>query len=151
MKNYNKTYNYHISCTGMETMYTNRQCLKNEWKKILLRFNGIVFNQKYMKNNIKDSDIRYILVEDVEYPKVLDNLQNDLPFLPERMKIKKFYKLLCNLYNKDNYVAHKRILKQALNHGLIPKKVHRVIKSNQKGWQKPCIDMNTKLRTDAKK
>ena len=59
---------------------------------------------------------------------------NDLPFLPERMKIKKSYKLLCNLYNKDNYVAHKRILKQALNHGLIPKKVHRVIKSNQKGW-----------------
>ena len=75
MKNYNKTYNYHISCTGMETMYANRQYLKNEWKKILLRFNGIVFNEKYMKNNIKDSDIRYILVEDVEYPKVLDNLQ----------------------------------------------------------------------------
>ena len=117
-----------------------KQCIlignvsKINGKKILLRFNGIVFNEKYMKNNVKDSDIRYILVEDVQYPKKLHNLQNDLPFLPERMKIKKFHKFVCNLYNKDNYVAHKSILKQALNHGSIPKKVHRVIKSNQKGW-----------------
>ena len=30
-----------------------------------------------------------------------------------------------------------RNLKQALNHGLILKKVHRVIKFNQKDWLKP--------------
>ena len=39
-----------------------------------------------------------------------------------------------------------RNLKQALNHRLILKIVHRVIKSNQKVWLKPYIDMNTKLR-----
>ena len=39
-----------------------------------------------------------------------------------------------------------RNLKQALNHGLILKKVHKVIKFNQKDWLKPEIDMNTKLR-----
>ena len=43
-----------------------------------------------------------------------------------------------------------KALKQALNHGLILKKEHRVIQFNQKRWLKPYIDMNTKLRTKAK-
>ena len=51
---------------------------------------------------------------------------------------------------KKNYDADIRALKQALNHGLVLKKVHRVIKFNQKPWLKPCIDMNSKLRTEAK-
>ena len=51
---------------------------------------------------------------------------------------------------KKNYVVHIRVLKQALNHGLIPQKVHRVIQFNEKAWLKPYIDMNTKLRTKAK-
>ena len=37
-----------------------------------------------------------------------------------------------------------------INHGLILKDVHRVIKFNQEAWLKPYIDMNTKLRTEAK-
>ena len=41
-------------------------------------------------------------------------------------------------------------LKQALNHGLMLKKVHRVIQFNQEAWLKPYIKMNTKLRTEAK-
>ena len=45
---------------------------------------------------------------------------------------------------------HIRGLKQAFQHGLILKKVHRVIQLNQKTWLKPYIDMNTKLRTKAK-
>ena len=43
-----------------------------------------------------------------------------------------------------------RTVKQALNHGLILKKVHRVIQFNQKACLKPYIDMNTKLRREAK-
>ena len=35
-------------------------------------------------------------------------------------------------------------LKQALNHGLVLKRVRRVIQFNQKAWLKPYIDMNTK-------
>ena len=54
-------------------------------------------------------------------------------------------------YKIKNYVVHKRALKQALNHGLILKKVHRVIQFNQEAWLKPYIDMNTKLRTEPKK
>ena len=66
------------------------------------------------------------------------------------MKIGKCKKLVCNLYDKKIYVVHIRSLKQALNHGLILKKVHRVIQFFQKAWLKPCIDMNTKLRKKAK-
>ena len=37
-------------------------------------------------------------------------------------------------------------MKQALNHRLKFKKVHRIIEFNQKAWLKPYIDMNTELR-----
>ena len=45
---------------------------------------------------------------------------------------------------------HIRVLKQALNHGLVLRKVHRVIQFNQEDWLKPYIDKNTKLRKEAK-
>ena len=66
------------------------------------------------------------------------------------MKINKCNKLLCNLYDKKNYVVHITSLKQALNHGLILKKVNRVIQFNQEAWLKEYIDMNTELRKKAK-
>ena len=43
-----------------------------------------------------------------------------------------------------------RSLKQVSNHGLILKKVHRVIRVNQDDWLKRYIEMNTKLRQTAK-
>ena len=73
-----------------------------------------------------------------------------LPFLPERKKIKKINKLFCNIFDKENYVVHRRAIKQSLNHGLILKKVHKIIQFNQNEWLKSYIDMNTKLRTEAK-
>ena len=54
------------------------------------------------------------------------------------------------MYDKYNYVAHIRTLNQKLTHVLILKKVYKVIQFNQKAWLKPYIDMNTKLRTEAK-
>ena len=39
-----------------------------------------------------------------------------------------------------NYVVHVKALKEALNHGLILKKVNRVIQFNQKAWLKPCLN-----------
>ena len=77
-------------------------------------------------------------------------MHSDLPSISERMKIKKCIKLACNLYDKKEYVVHIRALKQALNHGLILKKVHRVIQFNQEAWLKPYIEMNTKLRPEVK-
>ena len=80
----------------------------------------------------------------------LQDIHYDLPFLPKRMKIDKCKKLVCNLLNKNKYVVHIKSLTQASNHGLKLKKVHRIIKFNQKAWLKPYIDMNTELRKLAK-
>ena len=70
-------------------------------------------------------------------------------FYPREIKLKNAISLLAAHMTKKN-VVHIRALKQALNHRLILKKVHKVIQFNQKAWLKPHIDMNTKLRTEAK-
>ena len=107
-------------------------------------------DEAFIKNYDEDSDKGYILEVDVKYPRKLHDLHSDLPFLPKRMKIDKCKKLVCNLHNKKKYVVHVRTLKQALNHGLKLKKVHRIIEFNQEAWLKPYIDMNTELRKIAK-
>ena len=73
-----------------------------------------------------------------------------MPFLPERMKINKFSKLVCNLYDKENYVVYIRALKQALMNGLKLKKVHKEFQFNQEACLKPYIEMNAELRKKAK-
>ena len=98
-----------------------------------------------------NSDKGYTLEIDVDYPSKLHKLYSDMPFLPEKMKIDKTQKLVCNLRDKKRYVVHISILKQALNHGLKLKKVHRVIEFNQEAWLKKYIDMNTELRMNLKK
>ena len=107
-------------------------------------------NEKFvMSYDKKDSDKGYILEVDVDYPSKLHKLHSDMPFLLERMKIDKTQKLVCNLHDKRKNVVHISILKQALNHGLKLKKVHRVIAFNQEAWLKKYIDINTELRKKA--
>ena len=78
--------------------------------------NGLsIFTEDFIKNYNENSDIGYIFEVDVEYSKNLHRLHSDLPFLPERMKINKCTKLICNVQDKENYVAHISALKQALN------------------------------------
>ena len=93
-------------------------------------------NKDFIKNCDEDSKKEYIPEVNVEYPKNFHDLHSDFPFLPERMKVNKCNKRVCSLYDKNNYVVHIRSLKQALNHGQILKKVHRVIKFNQESWLK---------------
>ena len=116
-----------------------------KWKKNMLQF-----NEDFIKNYDEDSDKGYTFEVDVKYPKDLHDLHSDLQFFPERMKINKCNNLVCNFYGKNNYVVHIKSLKQALDHGLILKKVHKVIQFNLKAWLKRCIDMNTELRKQAK-
>ena len=104
-------------------------------------------NEEFIKNC---NEKGYILEVDVKHPKKLHELHSDLPFLPKRMKIDKCKKLVCNLRNKNKHVVYIKSLKQALNHGLKLKKIHRIIEFNQKAWLKPYIDMNTELRKLAK-
>ena len=62
-----------------------------------------MFTEDFIKNYDEESDIGYKFVVDVEYPKNFCELLRDLPFLPERMKIIKCHKLVCNLQDKENY------------------------------------------------
>ena len=107
-------------------------------------------NEEFIKDYDENSDKGYILEVAVKYPRKLHDLHSDLPFLPKRMKIDKCKKLVCNLLNKKEYIVHIKSLKQALNHGLKLKKIHRIIEFNQEAWLKPYIDMNTELRKVAK-
>ena len=77
-----------------------------------------IFTEDFIKNYDEESDIGYLFIVDVEYPKNSHELHSDLPFLPERMGINNCTKLVCNLNDKENYPIHILALKQALNHGL---------------------------------
>ena len=72
-----------------------------------------VINKKFVKSYDKNSSKGYILEVDVDYPSKLHKLHSDMPFLPERVKIDKTKKLVCNLHDKKKYVVHISILKQA--------------------------------------
>ena len=84
------------------------------------------------------------------YPRELHDYHNDLLFMCDRMKTNGVEKLVPNLYYKKRYVIHIRALKQALDHGLVPEKIHRAIEFKQSAWMTEYIDFNTKLRTAAK-
>ena len=115
-----------------------------EWVEDLSKF-----KEDLIKNYDGNRDIGYFLEVDVEYPKKAFNLYKDLPCLPERRKSENLKSLFAT-YETKKTVVHIRALKQALNHGLILKKVQRVIQFNQKAWLKPYIDMNLKLSKEAK-
>ena len=108
------------------------------------------FNESFIKSYNEENDKGYFLEVDFQYPNNLHNLPNDLLFLHERIKIEKVERLAANLHDKKEYVTHITNLKQALNHGLVLEKVHRIIKFNQNTWLKPNIGMNTELREKAK-
>ena len=59
------------------------------------------FDERFIKNYDVNNDKGYILEVDVEYPKNLFNIHCDLPFLPERKKIGKYKKRVCNIHNKE--------------------------------------------------
>ena len=115
----------------------------------------------------------YLLDVDIEYPRSLEKEHSELPFLalkgekPTRntkysrsiQKARKnndsflpspHQKLLTSITAKNRYIVQITTLAQALKHGLILKKGHRVLRYNHSNWLKHYIDMNTKLRGDAK-
>ena len=76
------------------------------------------FSENFIRNYNENSDVRYLLEVDVQYPKKLFSSHKELPFLPERRKLEKVEKLVFNIEDKKQYVFHIRALKQALNNRL---------------------------------
>ena len=147
MKNYDESkessYIQYLDANNLYGWTMSQKLPVNDFKSIE---DTSKINEEFIKNYDENNDKVYIFEVDVKYPKKLHDIHSDLPFLPKRMKIDKYKKLVCNLLNKNQYLAHIKSLKQALNHGLKFKKVHRIIEFNQKAWFKPYIDMNTELR-----
>ena len=82
-----------------------------EWIKETSRF-----NEGFIKNYNGESDEEYFLGVDVQYPEKFYERHNGLPFLPERKELKKSKSLLLICTVKMNqYVIHKKSLKQSLN------------------------------------
>ena len=146
MKNYNNNEeSFYIQYLDANNLYGWAMSKKVPVNRFKWTDNNIL-NEEFIKNYNKNDKKGYILEVDVKYPKKLHDLHSDLPFLPERMEINKCKKLVCNLYDKKKCVVHNKSLKQALNHGLKFKKIHRIIEFNQEAWLKPYIGMNTELR-----
>ena len=106
--------------------------------------------EDFIKNYNEENDEGYFFEVDVQHLEKLHELHNDLSILHEGMKSERVEKLVAGLHNKTKYVIHIMNLKQALNHRLVLKKVHKVIKFNQNAWLKPYIEMNSGLRKRTK-
>ena len=99
----------------------------------------------------EDSPKGYLYEVDLEYPEEIHDVHKDLPFCPEhstppRSKQKK---LMTTLFDKKNYVIHYMYLKQALENGLILKKIHAILEFDQEPWLKKYVDLNSQLRQRA--
>ena len=81
-----------------------------------------IFNEYFLQNYNEESDEEYFLEVDVQYLQKLDKLQNNLPFLPERIKIEIVKKLVSSFHDKNEYAIHIRNLMQALNQELVLEK-----------------------------
>ena len=70
------------------------------------------FNEDFIKNYDENSNTGYFREVDIDYPKKSFDLHKDLPFLPERKKVNKVEKLICDIEEKTKYVIHITALKQ---------------------------------------
>ena len=119
MKNYNKnvesSFIEYLDANNLYGWAMSKKLPVGEFEWI----NPEDYTEDIIKKYDENDDYGAILIVDVDYPKKLHKLHSDLPFLPERMKINKADKLICNLQNKRNYVVQIALLKQSLDHGLI--------------------------------
>ena len=153
MKNYNKniesSYIQYLDANSFDGWAMSQNVPVNDFKWVkqeeLSKFNG-----NFIKNYDQNGNTGYFFEVDFDYAKELFDLHKDLPFLLESKKVDKVEKLNCDTEDKKKYVIYRRALNQALNHRLRLEKVHRIIQFKQKAWLKAYIDMNTKLRKNAK-
>ena len=115
----------------------------------------------------RDGDTGFFFSEvDLGYPKYLHRDHNSMPLAPENIVItrdmlsevtiemgekfdSKFLpqrKLCPNLMDKTKYVLHFVNLQFYINHGMVLRKIHRVLSFTQSPWIEPYITFNTEKR-----
>ncbi|CAI6375126.1 unnamed protein product [Macrosiphum euphorbiae] len=96
-------------------------------------------------------DVGRIYEVDISYPQHLHDAHNDMPFLPHASipHGSSVRKLMVTFLRKERYVVHYMNLKQAMAHGVVVEKTHRVLEFRQSPWLAPYINFNTELRRQA--
>ena len=107
---------------------------------------------------------------DIEYPEKLHDAHDEYPLIPHHLtptedvlstdqraqladlnlKVGKTDKLVVSLLPKKNIVLHYKQLQQAIKYGVRCVKVRKVLSFQQSAWLRPYIQLNTKLRQEAK-
>ena len=113
--------------TDYNNLYGKATCRKLPVKDFKWVDDISKIDDDFIKNYNDDDNTGYFIETDIKYPKELHIKHSDLPFLPERKEVNECIKLIYNLYDKRNYVDQISSLKQALNHGLKIKKIHKVL------------------------
>ena len=114
MKNYNKNIEpSHLMHLGTNNLYGWAMSQK-------LPVNGLQWvedesqlKEDFITNYDDNNDVGYFLEIDIQYSKKISNLHKDLLFLPERKKVKKCNKRVCNIQDKENYVIHIKAFKKS--------------------------------------
>ena len=128
----------YLMCVDANNLYAWGICKKQPLNNFQWDHQIDKYTNDFIRNYDENCDIGYFLDVDMEYSENLHESHWYLPFLPVKKD-----KLLTTLEDKTNYIVTLSTLKQALDHGLSLKKVHRVISFRQEAWLKPYIDKNT--------
>jgi len=126
-----------------------------------------------IENLDDESETGFFIECDLDYEEELHDEHNDYPVGPLKYKVPEnelssyqqelinqlkasghkrvaTEKLMLTLHDKKKYILHYRNLKLYLSLGLKLRKIYRVLSFKQTKWLKPFIDLNTKLRKNAK-
>ena len=94
IKNIESSYLMYLDASKIYGWAMSRKFPVNGFKWVK---NWSKFNEIFIKHYAENSDKGYFLKVHVDYPKTLFDLHKDLPFLPERKKVNKVEKLICNI------------------------------------------------------
>lgn len=116
-----------------------------------------------------DDDEGMTLEVTLTYPEELHESHNDFPLCPERITSPGFSayqlertpdsvrrvaskqrKLIAHLGTRERIVLHAQALRFYIEHGMQLTTLHRGVRFTQKRWLREYIEMNTKLRQQAK-
>ena len=118
-------------------------------------------------NTPDDSDIGYFVEVDLSYPNKIKGKTKKSPFAPGNKKINPDYfseymktikidtytqtkKLLCDWFDKKNYLILYRMLKFYVTHGMEVVKVHTIFSFKQSKWSEKYISFTTQKQNRAK-
>lgn len=128
---------------------------------------------EYVKSLSDVADFAFLMEVDLEIPTELHDKFNDLPpavvkRCVDENEISQSYqkplvqdlgikpnvfeceKLIGDLYDKKNYIAHSRALKMYVDIGCKITKIHKILRFEQAPWMEKFISFNTEKRKLAK-